>query len=47
VRWLERIAILLVSLALAVGLIALLSGYFVEHDQAGVTTSHRAPASAP
>jgi purine-cytosine permease-like protein len=47
VRVLERVAIVLVSLALAVGLIAVLSGYFVDHDQASVTTSHRAPASAP
>ena len=44
---LERVAIVLVSLALAIGLIALLSGYFAEHDAASVTSSHRAPAKAP
>jgi hypothetical protein len=47
VRLLERVAILLVSLALAIGLIALLSGYFANHDQPAVTTSHQAPATAP
>ncbi len=44
---LERVAIVLVSLALAVGLIAVLSGYFVEHDAASVTSGHSAPAKAP
>jgi hypothetical protein len=44
---LERVAIVLVSLALAIGLIALLSGYFTEHDSASVTSTHRAPAKAP
>jgi hypothetical protein len=48
VRLLERAAILLVSLALAIGLIALLSGYFTAHDPASVTTTgHQAPANAP
>jgi hypothetical protein len=45
VRLIERAAILLVSLALAVGLIAVLSGYFTDHDPASVTTT--APAGAP
>ena len=44
---LERVAIVLVSLALAIGLIALLSGYFTEHDAASVTSSHTAPSKAP
>jgi hypothetical protein len=48
VRLLERAAILLVSLALAIGLIALLSGYFTAHDKASVTTTaHHPPAGAP
>lgn len=41
--WVERLAIGLASLALSVGLIALLSGYFAGKDQAGVS----GPASAP
>ena len=46
-RVLERVAIVVVSLALAVGLIAVLSGYFTARDQASVTVSHRAPATSP
>jgi hypothetical protein len=34
---LERIAIVIASLVLSVGLIAVLSGFFQNHDQAGVT----------
>ena len=37
VRWLERFAIAIASLVLAVVLIALLSGYFTGKDQAAVT----------
>jgi hypothetical protein len=47
VRLLERVAILLVSLALAIGLIAVLSGYFANHDQASVTTISHTLTSAP
>jgi hypothetical protein len=47
VRLLERVAIVLVSLALAIGLIAVLSGYFASHDQASVTTIRHAPVTAP
>jgi hypothetical protein len=36
---LERLAIVVASLALSVGLIALLSGYFAGRDQAGVSVS--------
>jgi hypothetical protein len=46
VRLLERVAIVLVSLALAIGLIAVLSGYFASHDQPSVTTVRHAPATA-
>lgn len=46
-RLLERVAIVLVSVALAVGLIAVLSGYFTAHDQASITTSHSAPPTRP
>jgi Protein of unknown function (DUF3105) len=35
--WLERLAIAVASLALSIGLIALLSGYFAGKDQAGVS----------
>jgi hypothetical protein len=35
--WLERGAVLICSVALAVGLIALLSGYFTRHDAPAVT----------
>jgi hypothetical protein len=47
VKLLERLAILLVSLALAVGLIAVLSGYFTDRDQASVTTPRHAPTGVP
>jgi hypothetical protein len=47
VKLLERVAILLVSLVLAIGLIAVLSGYFASHDQPSVTTVRHAPAAAP
>jgi hypothetical protein len=47
VRVLERVAIVLVSLALAVGLIAVLSGFFTSRDQASITRAHQAPARAP
>jgi hypothetical protein len=47
VKLLERVAILLVSLALAIGLIALLTGYFTAHDQASVTRTLRTPTVAP
>jgi nitrogen fixation-related uncharacterized protein len=47
VRILERVAIVLVSLALAVGLIAVLSGYFTDRDQASLTRTHHAPAHGP
>jgi hypothetical protein len=47
VKLLERVAIVLVSLALAIVLIAVLSGYFTNHDQASVTTSRQAPSSGP
>jgi Protein of unknown function (DUF3105) len=39
VRVLERVAIVVASLLLSVGLIALLSGYFTARDQAGVSGS--------
>jgi hypothetical protein len=47
VKLVERVLILLVSLALAIGLIAVLSGYFTSHDQPSVTTIRHAPATAP
>jgi hypothetical protein len=40
---LERVAIGLASLALSIGLIALLSGFFASHDPAGVTASSSGP----
>jgi Protein of unknown function (DUF3105) len=43
---LERIAIVVASLALSLGLIALLSGFFAGRDQAGVSTSRGGPGSA-
>jgi len=46
VRVVERIAIGLASLALSVGLIVLLSGYFAGRDQAGVTGSGTGPGVA-
>jgi hypothetical protein len=47
VKLLERLAIVLVSLALAFGLILVLSGYFAGRDQAAVTTVRHAPPGAP
>ena len=35
-RWIERLAIALASLALSLGLIAVLSGFFAGRDQAGL-----------
>jgi uncharacterized protein DUF3105 len=43
---LERIAIVLASLALSVGLIALLSGFFVGRDQAGISGGQIGPGEA-
>lgn len=45
-RWLERLAILLASLALSVGLIILLSGFFAGRDQAGVSGAGTGPGQA-
>ena len=42
-RWLERLTILLASLALSVGLIILLSGFFAGRDQAGVSGTGAGP----
>jgi hypothetical protein len=39
----ERIAVVIVSLAVAIGAIVLLSGYFTAHDQGGVTGSLSGP----
>lgn len=44
-RLLERVAILLASLALSAGLIALLSGFFASRDQGSLTGVH-APGAA-
>lgn len=46
VRWLERVAILLAALALSVGLIILLSGFFAGRDQAGVSGTASGPGQA-
>jgi Protein of unknown function (DUF3105) len=43
---LERIAIVLASLALSIGLIALLSGFFAGRDQAGVSGGQLGPGEA-
>jgi uncharacterized protein DUF3105 len=43
---LERVAILVASLLLSVGLIALLSGYFAGHDPAGVSVNSSGPGQA-
>jgi Protein of unknown function (DUF3105) len=43
---LERIAIVLASLALSIGLIALLSGFFAGRDQAGISGGHSGPGEA-
>ncbi|MGZ4173415.1 MAG: DUF3105 domain-containing protein [Solirubrobacteraceae bacterium] len=40
---LERVAIGLASLALSIGLIAVLSGFFASHDPAGVTAATTGP----
>lgn len=40
---LERVAIGLASLALSIGLIAVLSGFFASHDPAGVTGGQTGP----
>jgi hypothetical protein len=45
-RWLERLAILIASLALSVGLIILLSGFFAGRDQAGVSGTGTGPGQA-
>ena len=45
-RVLERVAILLASLALSVGLIVLLSGFFAGRDQAGVSGAASGPGQA-
>jgi Protein of unknown function (DUF3105) len=43
---LERVAIIVASLALSFGLIALLSGFFAGRDQAGVSITQTGPGSA-
>jgi hypothetical protein len=43
---LERVAIVVASLALSIGLIALLSGYFTGHDPAGVAGALSGPGQA-
>jgi hypothetical protein len=45
-RWIERLAILLASLALSIGLIILLSGFFAGRDQAGVSGAGTGPGQA-
>ena len=45
-RLLERVAILLVSLALSVGLIVLVSGFFAGRDQAGVSGAGAGPGQS-
>lgn len=45
-RWLERLVILIASLALSVGLIVLLSGFFAGRDQAGVSGAAIGPGQA-
>ena len=42
-RWVERIAIVLASLVLSIGLIVLLSGFFAGRDQAGVSGTGSGP----
>ena len=46
VRILERVAIVVASLVLSVGLIVLLSGYFAGRDQAGVAGGSTGPGQA-
>ena len=43
---LERVAIVVASLVLSFGLIALLSGFFAGRDQAGVSSTQTGPGSA-
>jgi hypothetical protein len=43
---LERVAIVVASIALSFGLIAVLSGYFAGRDQAGVATGQTGPGIA-
>jgi Protein of unknown function (DUF3105) len=43
---LERVAIVVASLALSFGLIAVLSGFFAGRDQAGVTAASNGPGEA-
>lgn len=45
-RLLERLAIVLASLALSIGLIVLLSGFFAGRDQAGVAGAASGPGQA-
>lgn len=45
-RVLERVAIAVAALALSVGLIAILSGYFQSHDQAGLSGASPGPGQA-
>jgi hypothetical protein len=45
-RVVERVAIVLASLVLSVGLIGLLSGYFTGRDQAGVSGAGNGPGQA-
>ncbi|MEA2199125.1 MAG: hypothetical protein QOJ25_3176, partial [Solirubrobacteraceae bacterium] len=42
-KWLERLAIVVVSLAIAFVAIGLLTGYFTSHDPAGVSGSLGGP----
>lgn len=46
VRIFERVAIVVASLVLSVGLIVLLSGYFTSRDQAGVASGSTGPGQA-
>jgi hypothetical protein len=46
VRVLERVAIVVASLALSIGLIILLSGFFAGRDQAGVSSGSAGPGQA-
>ena len=46
IRVVERIAIVVASLVLSVGLIALLSGFFAGRDQAGVSGAANGPGQA-
>ena len=45
-RWVERLAILLASLALSIGLIVLVSGFFAGRDQPGVNGTGNGPGQA-